>query len=398
MATTTLPQATAAAPRRTLATACGAHALHDGFTDLVTILLPAWQAAFGLAYAEVGALRSIYSAAMAGAQIPASAVAQRFGAARTLALATVLAGAGFALAALASGLVGLAVCAAITGLGASVQHPVAAGMVARAYEGARSRVALGTYNFAGDVGKVVLPALAAAVIALVSWRAAALAAGVLSVAGAVAIIVFAPADAAPAAAAPAADAGRAPAARGGFPLLVALSVIDSAARTGFLTFLPFLLTAKGAGMPTLGVALALVFAGGAAGKLICGWLGERLGVFGTVALTEGGTALGLLALLPLPLEASLALLVPIGVALNGTSSALYGTVPELVPPERRVRAFGILYTAGSAAGGVAPLLCGFAADAFGLVPVFVAVAISVLATLPLARALSASLPATERGA
>ena len=395
---TSLPHVAAPAPRRTLATACGAHALHDGFTDLITILLPVWQASFGLAYAEVGALRSIYSAAMAGAQIPASALAPRLGAARALALATVLAGSGFALAALASGPIGLAVCAAITGLGASVQHPVAAGMVARAYEGARSRVALGTYNFAGDVGKVVFPALAAATIALVSWRAAVLAAGVIAVAGAIAILALAPDDAVPAAAAPDAAKDGAAVPRGGFPLLVAISLIDAAARTGFLTFLPFLLTDKGAGVPTLGLALALVFAGGAAGKLICGWLGERLGVFGTVVLTEGGTALGLLALLPLPLEASLALLVPIGVALNGTSSALYGTVPELVAPARRVRAFGILYTAGSAAGGIAPLICGFAADLVGLTPVFVAVALSVLATLPMAHALAAALPPAERRA
>ena len=31
-------------------------------------------------------------------------------------------------------------------------------------------------------------------------------------------------------------------------------------------------------MPMIGVALTLIFAGGAAGKLVCGWLGARLGV------------------------------------------------------------------------------------------------------------------------
>ena len=52
-------------------------------------------------------------------------------------------------------------------------------------------------------------------------------------------------------------------------------------------------------------------------------------------LTEGLTAFGILALLPLPLFAGLLVLPLIGVALNGTSSVLYGTVPELVAPERR---------------------------------------------------------------
>ena len=72
--------------------------------------------------------------------------------------------------------------------------------------------------------------------------------------------------------------------RNGFPLLLAIGVIDSATRMGFLTFLPFLLQAKGAGVPQIGLALTLLFAGGAAGKLVCGFLGARLGVLPTVLL------------------------------------------------------------------------------------------------------------------
>src|ERR1700737_4272897 len=115
--------------------------------------------------------------------------------------------------------------------------------------------------------------------------------------------------------------------RNGFPLLLTIGVIDSATRMGFLTFLPFLLQSKGADLSEIGLALTMVFAGGAAGKLVCGFLGARLGVLPTVLLTEGATAGGLLTLLPLPIGAALALLPGIGVALNGTSSGLYGTVP-----------------------------------------------------------------------
>jgi FSR family fosmidomycin resistance protein-like MFS transporter len=32
--------------RRVLWVACGAHALHDGFTDMLYLLLPIWQAEF----------------------------------------------------------------------------------------------------------------------------------------------------------------------------------------------------------------------------------------------------------------------------------------------------------------------------------------------------------------
>ena len=56
--------------RRTMAVACGAHALHDGFTDLLYVLLPLWQAEFGLGYAEIGILRALYAGSMAGFRSP----------------------------------------------------------------------------------------------------------------------------------------------------------------------------------------------------------------------------------------------------------------------------------------------------------------------------------------
>jgi MFS transporter, FSR family, fosmidomycin resistance protein len=42
-----------------MAIACGAHILHDGYTDLLYVLLPLWQAQFGLDYAAVGLLRAL---------------------------------------------------------------------------------------------------------------------------------------------------------------------------------------------------------------------------------------------------------------------------------------------------------------------------------------------------
>ena len=45
-------------PRRTLTVCGGAHALHDGFTDLLNVLYPLLQAQFGLNYATIGAFRS----------------------------------------------------------------------------------------------------------------------------------------------------------------------------------------------------------------------------------------------------------------------------------------------------------------------------------------------------
>jgi len=394
----------AAGARRALGVACGAHAVHDGYTDLLLLLLPIWQAAFGLGYAEIGTLRSLYVGTMASLQIPAGWFADRVGLILVLAAGTIVAGSGFALAASSDGYVVLAAALVLGGIGASVQHPIASSIVARAYDGLRSRTALGTYNFAGDVGKMVLPAATALLLTLLPWRTTLWLLALVGILGGVLILAMAPAflhrrrdapapDAAPRAAA--AAAGTAPAHRApryGFPVLFSIGVLDSATRGGFLTFLPFLLTAKGASLPTVGLALTLVFAGGAAGKLICAQLGARLGVLTTVLLTEGLTAGGILALLPLPVEAGVLLLPLIGVALNGTSSVIYGSVPELVPESARTRSFGIFYTGTIGASAVAPVIYGMFGDALGVPMTMTIIAGLVLATLPLAVVLNPALP------
>src|SRR5438477_9846323 len=81
--------------RRAAAVACGAHALHDGYTDLLYVLLPVWQMEFGLGYAELGLLRGIFVGTMASFQIPAGLLAERLDVARVLALGTALAGLGY---------------------------------------------------------------------------------------------------------------------------------------------------------------------------------------------------------------------------------------------------------------------------------------------------------------
>ena len=384
--------------RRTLTVASLAHALHDGFTDLLYILLPIWQVEFGLDYAAVGTLRALYSGTMAALQVPSSSLAGRFGGPAVLASGTALAAIGYLLAGASSGFALLAAALVIGGLGSSTQHPIAASLVAHAFEGASSRVALGTYNFAGDLGKMAVPAATALLVTLMPWRSAVMIVGSAGLVIALAIQLSlrpsksarAPVSAGPQAGA-AAHNGMSSLARGGFPLLLTIGVIDSATRMGFLTFLPFLLRAKGAEMPTIGLALTLVFAGGAAGKLVCGFLGARLGVVATVFVTEGMTALGILALLPVPLTLGLAMLPIIGIVLNGTSSVLYGTVPELVPAARRERAFGVFYTGAIGAGALSPVIYGAFSDAMGVPAMMQLIAAVVLATLPLAWLLRSAL-------
>jgi FSR family fosmidomycin resistance protein-like MFS transporter len=286
--------------------AYAAHALHDGFTDLMYVLLPLFQAEFSLAYAQTGLLRSIYAGGMALFQVPSGQLAGRFGNRAVLAMGTALAACGYLLAGFGNGFLALIIALAVLGLGLSTQHPISADLVAETYRGAASRKAIGTYNFAGDLGKMIFPAVVALLLLFMSWRSAVLSVGCFGLLAALAILVaLAPANHhALHSDAHAEEAQRDPAtaipSRENFLTLLSIGVIDSATRMGFLTFLPFLLQQKGASVQSIGFALTLVFAGGALGKFVCGHLGARLGTIATVFLTEGLTAACILLLIPLP--------------------------------------------------------------------------------------------------
>jgi len=141
-----------------------------------------------------------------------------------------------------------------------------------------------------------------------------------------------------------------------------LSELKAGFQIGAVLFLPFLFHAKGGKEATVGIGLALLFAGGALGKACCGWLGQRLGVVWSVIITEAATALFMVATLMLPLGPVLILLPLLGVVLNGTSSVLYGTVPELARKGEVSRAFALFYTGVIGAGGLAPIAYGVIAD------------------------------------
>jgi FSR family fosmidomycin resistance protein-like MFS transporter len=383
--------------RRAAGVAFGAHALHDGYTDLVYVMLPIWQSEFGLGFAALGLMKTVFSGTLAAFQIPSGFLAERYGAPIVLALGTALAGLGYCLAGLSNGVMLLVAALFVSGLGASTQHPLASTLIAHAFSGARSRAALGTYNFAGDIGKMTMPAAGSLLFLILPWREAVALLGGIGVFAGIAIFIVMPRYRDEAAAAEKKEkSGNA----GGrvrsysFPLLLSVGVIDSATRMAFLTFLPFVLTAKGAGLPTVGLALTLVFAGGAAGKLVCAWIGARIGTVATVWLTETVTAAGIVALLPLSLEGAMVLLPIVGIALNGTSSVLYGSVPDLVAPAKRQRAFSIFYTGTIGAGAVSPAIYGLLGDAVGVTTALVVIAAVVLVTLPITLVLQPSLHAS----
>jgi MFS transporter, FSR family, fosmidomycin resistance protein len=350
---------TATSKSRNLLGACLTHILHDGYTDQLYALLPAWQTQFGLSYMGLAMVRALYYGTMGGLQVPADRFASRLKPRSALALSTFLAALGFVAMALPTGFAGLCVGLVFAGIGSSVQHPRASDLVTHSY-GAKPRSALGIYNFSGDLGKATLPAIVALLLPILPWRTVVGLMGLLGILVASSLLAILPNE--PGLASIHHEIERKRESRGGFGVLLSIGVLDTATRMGYLLFLPFLIHARGGSSATVGLGLALVFVGGALGKASCGWLGQRVGVIWSVVATEIATAALIVVTCFTPITAMLVFLPLLGMMLNGTSSVLYGTVPELAPKGSTSRAFALFYTGVIGSGGLAPIAYGAIAD------------------------------------
>jgi MFS family permease len=295
----------------------------------------------------------------------------------------------FLLMGLAGGYLALLVLMAAAGIGGGVYHPVGTAWVSRAFLGGRRGAAVGTLNFAGDLGKVALPALAGVLVVWIGWRGSLTVLGAAGALAALALLVWAwLGHGANGRARPQAHPARAPgwgiARPWQFALIATIGFIDQAGRSAVMAFLGFLLLARGLPESALGWLVAVTFAGGGFGKFGCGLLTDRVEDRRVMAMTESLMATGCLVLAFIdPGVLLVPLLLVFGFALNGTSSVIYTRLADTLRPESFSKGYGLYYTLSFAASAIAPILYGFLADGQGLVAVYVGIAIMNLCILPL---------------
>ena len=379
--------------RRTLKACASAHVLHDGLADMLYALLPVLAQTLGLSYAQVGIIRGANKLATAALQLPAGLLAERIGALPLLTLGTAVAGFAFLGLTLADSFWPVFVGFLIAGCGGAVQHPLSSSLITTAYPGEGRARALGIYNTFGDIGKFTFVGLT--VLALgagLAWQWPVLVFAIVSLVCAVGIwltLAHLPIATAHVEPTPSKQSAEASGLGWGFKswsgavALGIVSSIDTGSRVAFLTFVAFLMIEKGVAASWAAVAVLVTLFGGMCGKFACGLLAERVGTVRAIALTELVTALGILGVVWSPHYGAFALLPFVGVVLNGTSSVVYAAVSELVDDRRHARAYGLIYTLGSACGIAAPLVFGLVADRFGLEVTFYAIAGSVAALIAL---------------
>ena len=384
----------------TLRTCCSVHALHDGMVDMLYVLLPLFREAFGLTFTETAVIRSIHQIADAAFQIPIGVTAEKAGERNLLILGTVVAGGALLGLGVANGYNAILAFVFVAGFGAAFCHPLTSSIVSHAFSGSTLRTALGIYNASGDVGKFTflgLTILATASFGY-SWQVPVLGFGVAAILVAIAAMVLLTRADAGSRPVPSAKFDVADDADGwgikhrkGFYSLSAIAVLDNTTRIGFLVFVSFLMIEKGVATEWAASAVLATVFGGMCGKYVVGLIAEKIGVARTIMLTEIGTSLLILLIVVVPSIYAFVLLPLAGVFLNGTSSAIYGTVPDLIEGKKHSRAYGLIYTVGSAAGLIAPILFGQLADFSGVVTTMVVMAAVVLFTVPVCGVLAQSI-------
>jgi FSR family fosmidomycin resistance protein-like MFS transporter len=365
------------------------HLVNDGCFVALYPVLPLMANEFGLSYAQVGMLKTALSGSSTAFQLPMAVLAERFGEITFLALGMAWVAAGLMIIGLATSFVQVLLLTFCAGSGGSVQHPVASSYISREYDGRQRGSALGVLNFAGDLGKFIVPALFALSLTWYGWRYSLFALGAVSLLFSLGFwYTLRPRErhssAARQAAMSAVPKGWGILHPGTFASLLGIGVLDASVRNALLTFIPFLLMEKGITEASASLLLTVIFAGGAAGKLGCGLLADRLGTTRMIVVTEVLTGLCVLLLLPTSRLLLLPLLFLLGFFLNGTSSVLLDGVADLFDSTKRSRGYGLYFTIYLGSGALGPIVYGLVGDGYGLHSVFMTMAAATLAIVPVA--------------
>ncbi|MCB9929700.1 MAG: MFS transporter [Alphaproteobacteria bacterium] len=382
--------------RLILSMCCLAHAVQDGLSAAIYVLLPVLAQSLGLNLGEVGLFKGLKSLAQGLLEIVSGVAAERFGDRILLVFGLAVSALGYLLFWFAGSAAVVLACLVLVGIGTAFQHAPSSALVSRAYPDAGRRGALGLYNSSGDAGKLLFTtSFSLAIGAGLAWSVptvgfgavAAIAAGVLVLLlwprGSASALFRRTAQKAKAAPENGAAKGWGILDRQGFSALLAVVFLDSMVQASALTFTAFLMLAKGQPLYIATFAATAILIGGMAGKAFCGFLADRIGPRTAFALVQALTGLAIVAAVLVPGGFAYLLLPLLGVVLQGSTSITYSMVNDFVHPSRVSRGFALIYASSSFSSVAGPLGFGLIGDRFGIETAMLAMAgVAVLAIPP----------------
>jgi MFS transporter, FSR family, fosmidomycin resistance protein len=399
---------------RVLAVIGSGHALSHFYLLALPPLFPLIKAEFGVSYAELGLLLTLFNSATGAAQIPAGFLTDRVGA-RTLLLV------GLALMAAAIGLLGFSASYAmmlllvvVAGIGNSVVHPTDYVIMSGSIAPHWLARAFGIHTFAGHVGFTLAPIVMVGLAALAGWRGALMAAGLLALPVLLGLVLFGRElegaarprvrQDAGAAQPRSTDSRRRLFLSAPILLLLLFYMLMAMVTSGVQSFsVTALVTVQGIDLGAANSVLTAFLITSSAGILLGGLLADRTRRYVLLsALAFGGA--GLLLLLPgmiaLPALALTLLFGLAGLLQGSVRPARDMMVRAVTPPGATGRVFAFVMTGLNVGAAITPLLFGLILDlgeprlVFWLLAGFFALAILVIL---LVQQVSARTPALAAG-
>lgn len=367
-----------------------AHAVQDGMSATIYVLLPVLAQSLGLNLSEVGLFKGLKGFAQGMLEVCSGFLSEKFGDRTLLVVGLLCSGAGYMLFSAADGPILVMICLIVVGIGTALQHAPSSSLVSAAYADGGRRGALGLYNSSGDAGKLIFSGLFSLTIgAGLAWSLTTFVFGLIAaLAGVVILRLLKSARQAREEAADGTSGGTSVRGWGimdrtGFSALLVVTSLDNLVQAAAATFVAFLMLEKGVPLSIAVFAAPVTLVGGMLGKAVCGFLADRIGPRAAYTLVQILTAVGFVGVVLAPGVAAFAVMPFLGVFLQGSSSITYSMVNDFVHPERVSRGFALMYGSGSLATVVGPFATGVIGDTYSVgTAMYVLAAVSIAAILP----------------
>ncbi len=361
-------------------------------------LFPLIKADFGLSYAALGLIITVFNIAAAAAQLPVGFLVDRIGGRMVLIGGLLLEAAAIGAVAYVSTFEALLVLAALAGLGHSVFHPADYAILMSSMDESRMGRAFSAHNFAGSAGSAAAPAAVIFLAALWDWKAALTVTAAVGIATALAMIFQGGAlkDDAAEKKSDEKQATDTPAAAG-FGVLFTPPVLGlflfflttAMIYSGLHTFSVTALAAvHGVSLGTASSALTALLIAVAVGILAGGILADRTDRHGLLAAVGFSTIAVIMVFIgwtKLPPFVLIGLFVAVGLLLGVVRPVRDMMVRRVTPPGTAGKVFGFMSCGQLLGGTVPPIVLGWVIDigadhwVFWLIGLFAAISLLTIA-------------------
>lgn len=354
-----------------------AHAIQDGLSTALNVLLPILAQAFGLSYAQVGLFKGLKYIVQAVLEALSGHLTERFGNRNVIVFGFVVSALGYFVLSIADTQEIVLFSFILIGIGGAYHHAPASALISAAFSPKTRRKAMSLYNSAGDIGKLSFSGfLGLAVLLTWPWQPFVAVLGAVTLSAAVITFIIMRRKKMGLSAARATEQtavedttnlGWGIQHRFKFGALLITVFLDNLIQASLLTFVAFVMIEKGISVPVAAMASVFILVGGTFGKAVCGTLADRIGMRKAFSILQILTALGLILLIMLPNAIAAFILLPfLGVVVQGSTSITYVKVPDYIHPERTARGYSMIYATTSLVAFCGPIGMGVIADQYGI--------------------------------